>query len=266
MVNGRRIQRGGYGGMITKKSIRQSSVAARWSSRCAIFALALMVVAVLLHRFGQIATGPFLVVLTLVALLAALGLVLSAAGLVGLWLHGHAGGRRAAAALALCLSVLSPFGYALYNAVTLPRLSDISTDLADPPQFSQAAPSGLNPQMQSAAYPDVTGRRYAVTGESLLALVERQVSESGWRVIDRRGSLGGTGEVLLEAEATTLIMGFKDKIVIRVTDEGGSSYVDMRSKSGYSGYDMGANAARITNFMQALDALAVAGAGAQTAK
>ena len=252
--------------MITKKSVRQGSISARWSIRCAIFALALMAVAVLLHRFGQIATGPFLSVLALAAVIAALGIILSVTGLTGLWLHGHAGGRRAAAALALCLIALSPFGFALYKAVTLPRLADVSTDLADPPQFAKSAASGLKPDLQSAAYPDVTGRRYGIAGENLLTLVERRVLESGWRVIERRGRLGATGETLLEAEATTLIVGFKDRIVIRVTDEGESAYVDMRSKSSFGGYDMGANAARIVKFMQALDVLTALAPGAQTAK
>ncbi len=205
-------------------------------------------------------------VLALVALLAALGLALSATGLLGLWLHGHAGGRRAAAALALSLLALSPFGFALYKAVTLPRIADISTDLADPPQFAKAGGSGLKADLQSAAYPDVTGRRYGLPGENLVALIESLVAEAGWRVVGRRGSLGSVGELLLEAEATTLIMGFKDRVVIRVTDEGGTAYVDMRSTSGFGGYDMGTNAARIEKFMQALDALAASGGGAQTAK
>jgi Protein of unknown function (DUF1499) len=112
----------------------------------------------------------------------------------------------------------------------------------------------------------VTGRRYGISGENLLALVERQISGSNWRMVERRGSLTGTGEVLLEAEATTLIIGFKDQILIRVTDEGGTAYVDMRSKSSFGDYDMGANAARIVKFMQALDLLAALAPGAQTAK
>ena len=252
--------------MITKKSVRLSSASARWSIRCAVFALALLAVAVLLHRFGQLATGPFLSVLSLVALLAVLGLSLSVTGLIGLWRHGYAGGRRSAAALALCILILSPFGFALWKAVTLPRIADISTDLADPPQFAGAAAPGLRPDLQSAAYPGVTGRRYSIPGENLLALVERQAAQSGWRVTERSGSLGSNGETLLEAEVTTLMMGFKDRIVIRVTDEGGTAYVDMRSKSGFGSYDMGANAARIVKFMLALDALAALSPAAQTAK
>jgi Protein of unknown function (DUF1499) len=266
MVNLPRIQGGGQGDMITKKSIRQSSVSARWSVRCAIFALALMAVATLLHRFGQVETGPFLSILIIVALLAGFGLMLSVIGLIGLWRHAYAGGRRAAAAFVLSALALAPFGLALHKAATLPMLADISTDLADPPQFAGAPASGLKQELQTAAYPQVTGRRYVMAGDGLAALIERQIAGNGWRVIERRGSLEGGGELLVEAEAVTFIAGFRDRVVIRVTDEGETSYVDMRSRSGFGSYDMGANAARIVKFMQALDILAGAGSGAQSAK
>jgi Protein of unknown function (DUF1499) len=252
--------------MITKKSIRQSSISARWSVRCAIFSLALMSVATLLHRFGQLQTGAFVAILVIVALLAALGLALSVVGLVGLWRHGYAGGKRAAAALVLSMVALSPFGFALYKVIGLPRISDISSDLADPPQFADAPPSGLNPAIQTAAYPEATGRRYAIAGEALAALVERQIADYGWRVIEKRGNIEGEGELLVEAEAVTLLAGFRDRVVIRVTDEGATFYVDMRSRSGFGSFDMGVNAARIEKFMQALDVLAGAASGSQAAK
>jgi hypothetical protein len=266
MVNWPRIKGGGQGSMITKKSIRQSSVSARWSVRFAIFAVALMGVATLLHRFGQVETGPYLLVLLIAALLAGLGLLLSLIGLSGLWRHGYAGGKRAAAALAISMLALSPFGLALYKAATLPQIADVSSDIADPPLFAGAQVSGLEPALQAAAYPNVTGRRYSMPGENVASLIDRQIAGSGWRVIERRGSLEGGGELLVEAEATTFFAGFKDRVVIRVTDEGATSYVDMRSRSGFGSYDMGANAARIVKFMQALDNMAGAGSGAQTAK
>ena len=109
-------------------------------------------------------------------------------------------------------------------------IADISTDLSDPPLFAESLVTGLRPEQQAAAYPDVTGRRYPVAGEFLLALIERQIREFGWRLIERGGVTGGSGEMLVEAEVTTPIAGFKDRIVVRVTDEGDTAYVDMRSK------------------------------------
>ena len=50
---------------------------------------------------------------------------------------------------------------------------------------------------------------------------------------------------------------------IRITDEGDTCYVDMRSASRYGRHDLGDNAARITGFLTALDA-AVAGAAGVT--
>ena len=233
--------------------------------RAAVFALSLMAVATALHRAGLVETRHYLLSLAIVAAQAALGFVLAAIGLVGLWKHGYAGGRRAAAALALSILTLTPFAYALYKASTLPKIADISTDLADPPQFAQTGGMGPQQELQGAAYPNVTGRRYGLAGESLVALVERQIETAGWKVEQRRGSLGATGEIVIEARATTLIAGFKDKVAIRITDEGATSYLDMRSKSGFGEYDMGVNAARIVKFMLELDTQAATG-GAQTAK
>ena len=66
---------------------------------------------------------------------------------------------------------------------------------------------------------------------------------------------------MIEALAKTAILAFPVDISIRVTDEGETSYVDMRSASRYGRHDLGDNAARIAGFLTALDA-AVAGAAA----
>ncbi len=57
----------------------------------------------------------------------------------------------------------------------------------------------------------------------------------------------------MEALAHTLILAFPVDVAIRVSDEGGSSYVDMRSNSRYGLYDFGDNAARIAAFLNDLD-------------
>jgi hypothetical protein len=59
--------------------------------------------------------------------------------------------------------------------------------------------------------------------------------------------------------AKTMILGLPVDVSIRITDEGDTTYVDMRSASRYGRHDLGDNAARINGFLVALDA-AVAGA------
>ena len=67
------------------------------------------------------------------------------------------------------------------------------------------------------------------------------------------------GDGMIEALARTAILAFPVDVSIRITDEGETSYVDMRSASRYGRHDLGDNAARIAGFLTALDA-AVAGA------
>jgi uncharacterized protein (DUF1499 family) len=64
----------------------------------------------------------------------------------------------------------------------------------------------------------------------------------------------GEHEYLLEAVATTFLLGFPSDVAIRLTDEGESTYVDMRSASRYGRDDFGDNARRISAFLDRLDA------------
>jgi Protein of unknown function (DUF1499) len=242
--------------MISKAYHRPVSRAARLSQALGAFALTLFIVAALLHRLRQISTPDFLAVVGVVTAAGILGAVSAAAGFYDLWKDGAFGGRRSAAGLALALLALTPLGLALYHRTYLPQLADISTDLADPPQFSSKAEPGLDAAKQSAAYPAVTGRRYAAPPDRVFSLAERLMAEKGWRVLPRQGDAPQGADLVIEAEVTSLALGFTDFVVVRVTDEGATTFVDMRSRSGYGRFDFGSNAARIVDFLQKLDELA----------
>jgi uncharacterized protein (DUF1499 family) len=53
----------------------------------------------------------------------------------------------------------------------------------------------------------------------------------------------------VEATATTFWFGFKDDMVVRIVGKGEGSRIDLRSMSRVGQSDMGANAARITDFV-----------------
>ena len=59
--------------------------------------------------------------------------------------------------------------------------------------------------------------------------------------------------MFVETQARTFYLGFTSDIVIRLIDEGDTTFVDMRSASRYLTRDFGTNAAFITDFMDALD-------------
>ena len=246
---------GRNGKMIPKYQRRDVSASARRALSISIFSAMLFVVSGVLHRFDAINTPHFLEILALVLLTAIVSLVLAAAGFRALWAYGSIGGKRSALAVIISGLVLAPFGVAAYSAAVLPKISDISTDLADPPAFSNGSPSRLKPALQQSAYPAVTGRRYALSSDRIVPLIDKLAAQSGWQILNRSGDLNETGELVIEARARTFVLGFSDFVVIRATDEGDTIFVDMRSRSGFGGYDLGANAKRIVTFMQELDAL-----------
>jgi uncharacterized protein (DUF1499 family) len=252
--------------MIPKRFDREVSRSAWAAVRISAFSLTLFGVAGLLHRFGYLETGQFLATLIVVVSSAILSLLLAALGFHSLWKYGSIAGKRSVLAVLISGIVLSPFGYAFYKSATLPRLADISTDLADPPLFSGIRDSGLNAAIQTSAYPNVSGRRYEITADRVVPFVEKLVDDFGWVPVTRNSEAASTEEMLIEADVKTFIFGFKDKIVVRITDEGQTTFIDMRSRSGFGDNDLGANAARITGFLKELDLLVATAPAIQPGK
>ena len=114
-------------------------------------------------------------------------------------------------------------------------------------------PPRLNPLVQKQFYENITGRRYRLSADAIAGHVDALAAELEWRVRSGSPRQNGPGEWTLEASAKTRVMGFVDDVIVRVTDEGESTYVDMRSASRFGARDFGANARRIADFMNALD-------------
>ncbi len=154
--------------------IRRSR-AAGWARLCGGLALPVLALGVLGVRAGfvpQIALQPVLVV-GFVLGLGALGLGLYA--LADIWSSGAGGARSAIAGLIYALPVLVVLGLVAAAAIAYPRLTDIATDVDDPPVFTApAAPhSGLDPgrvALQRKAYPEIVPHLYPLPlGEVYLA-------------------------------------------------------------------------------------------------
>ena len=244
---------------------RKTSHAAFWSRRVGWFCVVLLLVAAVAHRYGLLETPPFLWVLALVAALALLALLLAAVGLFRLWQIGARGGGAAAAGLLLALIVLAPFGVGAFRYFAYPKLTDISTDLVNPPRFVVARlnrPADMNPITlmtpnqaleQSDFYPSLTGRRYALPVALVLASIQDLMAQRGWSVERPAGTQLDTGEATIEAVASSLLLGLKSDVAIRLTNEGDTVYVDMRSVSRYGNHDLGTNAATVESFLGDLD-------------
>ena len=189
--------------------------------------------------------------------LAALALTLVAVILA--WMYGP---RRAlaasAAGLALSLLVAGPPLYYWRALDRVPRIHDISTDTDNPPRYVAVLPlrkGAENPTDYSAevaaeqkrAYPDIAPAMLDASPAQAFARAERAARAMGWDIV-----AAAPGDLRIEATDTTLLFGFKDDIVVRVTPSGNGSRVDVRSLSRVGRSDFGVNANRIRKFLRQL--------------
>jgi len=141
-----------------------------------------------------------------------------------------------------------------------PRINDITTDIANPPQFEQALTLDANQGREMyfpekwggiirKAYPDVQPLLIDRPLEDAFARVlDAAKKQKRWEVMREDPEAG-----VIEAVATTRIFRWKDDIVIRLTETDAGTRVDMRSKSRDGQSDLGANAKRIKKFFDAIE-------------
>ncbi len=170
----------------------------------------------------------------------------------------------------ITVGFLAYLGSYAMTIASLPAIHDITTDLADPPQFS-ALPlradnwdnipgaddgemRGMNPRQRWAtlhqdAYPDIRSVRIDQPVAEVIEKAKRLAEDRGWEVANVDPASGH-----LEATATISLFRFKDDVVIRAraAENGNASIIDMRSVSRVGIHDLGANAKRVRQFLSDL--------------
>lgn len=168
----------------------------------------------------------------------------------------------ASAALVIILSLIAiimPLRM-MSTANNVPAIHDISTDMTTPPEFVAIAPLRANAPnpveyagietatQQRVAYPELQTMSYAQSKAELISAVEQASNNLGWNLVNSDIKDG-----LVEATDSTMWFGFKDDVVVRITDNGNERLLDVRSKSRVGGSDLGKNAQRIGGFIDELD-------------
>lgn len=243
------------------------SNAAVWCRRLAVFSLPVAAIAVLLARLGLVEPQASLAVLggAIVVALASVLLFLAACAII--WETGRRGLGEALGGLFLASLTLGYPAYLAFEAARLPVLADVSTDTADPPRFSSAkaavqarddyTPPAFSPEareQQRSAYPDVEPIVVDLEADEAYQLVLKTAASRGWRVIDQRPPGGRSGVGHVDFLDRTLVMGFNDDIAVRLKPLAGQTRIDVRSASRYGRHDFGANAKRIQQFAEELQA------------
>jgi uncharacterized protein (DUF1499 family) len=163
------------------------------------------------------------------------------------------------------LAVLAYPAYEFVRGANLPVISDVTTDPSDPPRFlavASARPSGANAiaypgeraaRLQFTAYPAVKPLEVDAGPDEIFNAALSMIERRGWRVLDSVTPRGGQREGRIEAVARTLVMGFREDVVIRIRTIEKGMRVDMRSASRYGSHDFGSNARRVESFLAELN-------------
>lgn len=247
----------------------------------------------------------------LAALLATYVLGLAVIGFFMLWQIGAKGGHASFSGMVMALLVLIPVGLAAGRYVQLPRIHDVSTDVMDAPEWLEPPPiktswlsrsDGAAPaarELQTAAYPQITGRRYEGAIDRVLLAVRAVVAENKWTPVANVGLdvlVNGlepsapnsepakppkvsSGEAdperaplpaprpdienlplaplptfaVLQYRTRTLVLGVPQDILVRLSEEEETTFVDMRAATRDGDHDLGLNAELIRDFLRDLD-------------
>ncbi|MFD2190984.1 DUF1499 domain-containing protein [Pistricoccus aurantiacus] len=184
----------------------------------------------------------------------AVGLVaLIVAGFCRRWVPALVGGLVSVAVVGMMIVPLQM----MQRSQSVPPIHDITTDLDNPPAFEalatarEAAPNSVDypgedtARQQREAYPAIQPIVFEQPLADVMQAAEETAQAQGWEI-------ASVTENKIEATATTRWFGFKDDVVIRLTETDEGVRVDMRSASRFGASDVGTNAARIQAYLEAL--------------
>lgn len=154
-----------------------------------------------------------------------------------------------------------------------PFIHDVTTDFADPPAIIAAADlPRRNPtayaggeivrnstltvaEAQRQAFPDIAPIVVAADLKTAADTARKVVANMGMDILAEgpAGDSPGSGW-RIEAVSTSFWYGFKDDFIVRLAAIEGGTRIDLRSKSRVGGSDLGANARRVRDFAEKLDA------------
>jgi len=235
-----------------------------WSRRLSFFALTVAGIGVVSSRSG-LDPAPVLAIMGSSFAIACIAILCAGAAVIVIWQTGRKGTGCLLAGLMLALLLLAYPGFLAVQAIRLPVLSDVSTDLDDPPAFARsqkalAARGGRTPEpipaeqrhRQKAAYPGVQPILLDLEAEDAYKAVLKIAAAKHWQIVEQIPPGGRSGVGHVDAIARGLILGLRDDVTIRIKPLAGQTRVDMRSASRVGRHDFGANANRIEQFAAAL--------------
>ena len=229
----------------------------------AVVLLIILVTGPLGYKFSIVPLQPSLVSLLIAVAGGALVFLIGLVYLV-IAMRSDLGKNRNLVIVSMILGLVPVgiIGPQIAAAGDVPPIHDITTDTANPPAFvaivplRENAPNGYEYGVTEAwpaeklgattmeAYPDLKPIESDLSVADAVDRTEDALRAMGLEIVAVDKEAG-----LVEATATTFWFGFKDDMVVRIVGNGEGSRIDLRSMSRVGQSDVGANAARITDFV-----------------
>lgn len=229
----------------------------------AVVLLIILVTGPLGYKFSMVPLQPSLVSLLIAVAGGALVFLIGLVYLV-IAMRSDLGRNRNLVIVSMILGLVPVgiIGPQMAAAGDVPPIHDITTDTANPPAFvaivplRESAPNGYEYGVSEAwpaeklgattmeAYPDLKPIESDLSVADAVDRTEDALQTMGLEIVAVDKEAG-----LVEATATTFWFGFKDDMVVRIVGNGEGSRIDLRSMSRVGQSDVGANAARITDFV-----------------
>ncbi len=230
---------------------------AKWSRIAAVFAVQLVLLGILLHRFLSMPTPVAMNIFMAAFLVAAIAIVLGLVATILIWRLGRSGAWSAATGICIGLLIFAwPAVYVPF-LLNLPSLTDVTTDPVAPPRFITLAkqrPKGANSvnyagaaaaQLQQQHYPDLRPMLVPRKIDETFEIVADTVRRMRWTIVAHELPQGKGRPGYIEAIDRTLVVGFYDDVVIRLDGDQRETRIDVRSSSRYGNHDLGRNATRV---------------------
>jgi hypothetical protein len=165
-----------------------------WARRMALFFVQLLILTVLLHRFGTLATPAAMNLMAVSIGGLFLAIIVAVVGLVRIWFGGQIGAAQAFTGIAIALVGLAVPLFFLSQYFLLPQLNDIQTT-RQAMEFKQLAamrPADANrivePDLAAAeerekAYPDIRPMELERSVTETFDIVHEAVKRLGWTIV-----------------------------------------------------------------------------------
>lgn len=262
--------------------IKGRATSANWAWRLAAFAALVVPLAVVFFRLALLDLSTLSWALVAGVGFAALALLLALYAIARVWTLGEAGGGRAAGALAVALLTCLPFGLAAYLFAQNPRGSIAET--------AGLAATATLPEPASEGGGVLPGRDFQATASMVYGAARTAMADRGIDILDvatattpsiGSDDLGVSGTVPvpvptprgsvdasqtydrfaeLDADEYTItgvafapLLALPSDVTVRIVEENGETYVDMRSASRTVENDFGVNRRIVQSFFASLD-------------